>query len=61
MARGGYFAGSDWVPYQPGTLSKSSATSLNERKKQKTIKCPKCGREVPFKRICIFCDNILIK
>lgn len=61
MARGGYFAGSDYVPYESGTLTNSSATSLNEIRKQKTIKCPRCNREVPYKKICIFCDNILIK
>ncbi|WP_458405270.1 hypothetical protein [Methanobrevibacter sp.] len=59
MARGGYYAGSDYVPYAPGPLSKSSKTSLNERKKQKTIKCSNCGRTVPFKEYCIFCDNKL--
>lgn len=61
MPRGGYFEGNDYVPYSSGTLTKSSASSVNERKKQKTIKCPKCGREVPLRKICIFCDNILIK
>lgn len=59
MARGGFFAGNDYVPYEEGALSKSSPTSLKEFKKQKTIKCPKCGREVPYKRICVFCDNVL--
>ena len=61
MARGGYFAGNDYVPYRPGPLSISSASSLKERRKQSTIKCPNCGRVVPLKEICIFCDNILIK
>ena len=61
MARGGYFAGSDWVPYQEGALNKSSASSLKERKKPKTIKCPNCNREVPYKKICVFCDTVLIK
>lgn len=60
MARGGFFAGNDYVPYESGPLSASTATSLNERQKQKTIICPKCKREVPYKKICIFCDNILI-
>lgn len=55
MARGGYFAGSDWVPYTPGTLSHSTATSVQEIKKQKSIKCPKCNNTVPYKRECIFC------
>lgn len=59
MARGGYFAGSDYVPYVEGPLTKSSATSRKEIAKQKTIICPKCRREVPLKKICIFCDNIL--
>lgn len=59
MARGGYFSGSDYVPYVSGTLTESSATSLSERQKQKSIKCPKCSREVPYKRVCIFCGNIL--
>lgn len=53
MSRGGYFAGNDYVPYQSGPLSRSSASSLKERIKQKTIRCPKCGREVPFKQVCI--------
>ena len=61
MARGGYFAGNDYVPYGPGELSESSATSLKEIKKQKTIKCPNCERVVPLKRICIFCDYQLIR
>ena len=59
MARGGYFAGSDYVPYEPGLLSKSSATSRKETRKQKTIFCPKCKRDVPYRKICIFCDNVL--
>lgn len=61
MARGGYYDGSDYVAYNSGTLTESSATSLKERKKQNTVKCPNCGRVVPLKRICVFCDNILIK
>lgn len=59
MARGGYFAGSDYVPYEEGPLSKSSPTSRREIHKQKTIVCSNCKREVPFKEICIFCDSIL--
>lgn len=59
MARGGYFAGNDYVPYESGALSESSATSLKERQKQKSIKCPNCSREVPYKKICIFCGNVL--
>ena len=61
MARGGYFEGNDYVPYKDGPLSKSSSTSLKEIKKQNTIKCPNCGRVVPLKRICIFCDYVLVK
>lgn len=61
MARGGYFEGNDYVPYKDGPLSKSSSTSLKEIKKGNTIKCPNCGRVVPLKRICIFCDYVLIK
>ncbi|WP_458453096.1 hypothetical protein [Methanobrevibacter sp.] len=59
MPRGGYYAGSDYVPYSPGTLTKSTKTSLAERKKQKTVKCPNCGRIVPSKEYCIFCDKKL--
>lgn len=59
MARGGYYNGSDYVPYQSGRLSGSTSTSLKERQKQKTVKCPRCGRSVPLKEKCIFCDNIL--
>lgn len=53
--RGGYFAGSDWVPYQPGTLSHSTPTSLQEIRKQDSIKCPECNNFVPLKDSCIFC------
>lgn len=59
MARGGYYQGGDYVAYQKGTLSKSSATSAKERQKQATVVCPKCKREVPKRNICIFCDNKL--
>lgn len=59
MVRGGFFAGSDWVPYEEGALNKSSATSVREIKKQKTVICPNCKREVPKKEFCIFCDNKL--
>ncbi|WP_458404039.1 hypothetical protein [Methanobrevibacter sp.] len=59
MARGGYYQGSDYVPYEEGRLSKSSATSANEIRKSKTVICPNCKREVPKKDICIFCDNKL--
>jgi len=59
MARGGYYDGSDYVAYQSGALSKSTATSLKERHKQKTVICPNCKNEVPHKDICIFCDAIL--
>lgn len=59
MPRGGYFAGGDYVAYQPGTLSYSTPTSLKEITKQKTAVCPNCKREVPFKDKCIFCDYIL--
>lgn len=55
MARG-YFAGSDWVPYQPGNLSHSTPTSVQEFRKQETIKCPKCGNIVPLKDYCIARD-----
>lgn len=61
MAKGGYFAGNDYVPYKEGPLSGSSSTSVEEIKKQKSIKCPNCGREVPLKRICIFCDYVFVK
>ncbi len=61
MARGGYYQGNDYVSYQSGTLTQSTATSFSERQKQDTIKCPNCGRTVPLKRICIFCDSILIE
>ncbi len=60
MARGGYFAGGDYVHYQPGALSYSTPTSAREFRKQKTIVCPNCKREVPLKGKCIFCDSILI-
>lgn len=59
MARGGYFAGGDYVPYRPGTLSKSTSTSVKEFRKQQTIVCPKCKNEVPLKDKCVFCDNVL--
>ncbi|WP_407376142.1 hypothetical protein [Methanobrevibacter sp.] len=59
MARGGYYQGSDYVPYQEGTLSKSSATSVKEITKQKTVICPNCKREVPKREYCLFCDNKL--
>lgn len=55
MARGGYFAGSDWVPYEDGPLAHSTATSVQEIRKQDSIKCPKCGNVVPLKESCIFC------
>ncbi len=55
MARGGYFAGSDWVPYTPGNLSHSTSTSVQEIKKQESIKCPNCNNIVPLKEKCIFC------
>lgn len=58
MPRGGYFAGGDYVPYQPGNLTKSTSTSAKEFRKQKTIICPRCKREVPLKRRCVFCGNI---
>ena len=58
MARGGYFAGNDYVDYQPGQLEHSSAISRKEIRKQKTIKCPKCSRVVPLREFCIFCDYI---
>ena len=58
MARGGYFQGGDYVPYQPGALSGSSATSAKEFRKQETIVCPNCKREVPLRDKCIFCDNV---
>jgi hypothetical protein len=45
MARGGYFAGGDYVPYQPGTLSYSTPTSVSEFRKQTTVICPKCKQE----------------
>jgi len=61
MARGGYYAGSDYVPYKSGALSQSSANSLDERKKPNTIKCPYCGRVVPLKRVCVFCEKTLIR
>ncbi len=60
MARGGYFEGNDYVPYKEGPLSASSATSQKEIKKQKTIKCPNCGRTVPLKRVCVFCGSTII-
>ena len=56
MARGGYYQGSDYVPYQEGSLSKSSATSAKEFKKQETVICPNCNREVPLRDRCVFCD-----
>jgi hypothetical protein len=61
MARGGYFEGNDYVPYKSGPLSKSSSTSSKEIEKKNTIKCPNCGRVVPLKRVCIFCDYVFIK
>ena len=61
MARRGYFQGTDWVEYTSGTLTESTATSQKEIQKPETVKCPKCNRIVPLKRVCIFCDNILIK
>ncbi len=61
MARGGYFQGGDWVEYSSGPLSESTATSQKEMRKQDTVKCPRCNRIVPLKRVCIFCDNILLK
>ena len=61
MVRGGYFEGNDYVPYKEGPLSGSSSTSVKEISKQNTIKCPNCGRVVPLKRICVFCDYVLIK
>ena len=60
MSRGGYFAGGDYVPYRPGTLSHSTPTSVREFTKQNTTFCSNCGREVPLKDKCIFCDNNLI-
>ena len=57
MPRGGYFAGGDYVPYQAGTLSYSTATSAKEFKKQQTIHCPNCKREVPLRNKCVFCDT----
>ena len=56
MARGGYFQGSDYSAYPEGPLSKSSATSAKEIRKQATVSCPKCNREVPKREFCIFCD-----
>ena len=56
MARGGYYQGSDYTSYKEGTLSKSSATSVKEIRKQATVICPKCRCEVPKKEFCIFCD-----
>lgn len=61
MARGGYFAGSDWVPYEPGALSHSTPTSVQEITKQNSIKCPGCGNLVPLKESCIFCGADLTK
>ena len=58
MARGGYFAGGDYVPYRPGALSKSTSTSVKEFRKQRTIVCPNCKQEVPLREKCIFCDHI---
>ena len=57
MSRG-YYNGSDWVSYNSGTLAKSTATSAREIKKQESVKCPKCGRKVPKKAFCIFCDYV---
>ena len=59
MSRGGYYQGSDYVPYKEGRLSKSSATSAKEFRKQPTVICPKCKREVPLREKCVFCDFIL--
>lgn len=56
MARGGFFEGNHWVPYKSGTLSRSTSTSVQEFRKQATIKCPKCGNIVPLKDFCIACD-----
>jgi len=61
MVRGGYFQGGDWVEYSSGNLTRSTATSQDELKKQDSVKCPKCNRVVPLKRVCIFCDNILLR
>lgn len=61
MARGGYFAGSDWVPYEPGPLSHSTSTSVQEINRQESIKCPNCGNIVPLKESCIFCGADLTK
>ena len=60
MARG-YYNGSDWVSYQTGPLSKSTPTSIQEFKKQKTVKCPNCRKIVPEKDFCISCDYDLRK
>ena len=57
MARGGYFAGGDYVPYKPGALSKSTPTSVKEFRKHVTKICPKCKNKVPLKDKCIFCGN----
>lgn len=59
MARGGYYNGGDYVAYKEGRLSKSSATSASEFRKQKTVTCPGCARQVPKRDFCIFCDTRL--
>lgn len=61
MARGGFYSGSDWIPYNSGYLSKSTATSVQEFTKQETIKCIKCNNVVPLKDKCIFCGEDLTK
>lgn len=59
MVRGGYFAGNHWSPYTSGNLSHSTATSVQEIKKQNSVKCPKCNNKVPLKESCIFCGSDL--
>lgn len=59
MARGGYFAGSDWVPYTPGTLSHSTATSVQEIKKYNSKKGSKYNNIVSNKgkKHCPICNK----
>lgn len=59
MARGGFFAGGDYVPYLPGALSRSTPTSVQEFRKKRTVVCSHCRREVPLRDRCIFCDSRL--
>ena len=59
MPRGGFYAGGDYVPYQPENPAYFTAASVKEFRKQKTVFCENCRNEVPLKAKCVFCDSIL--